>query len=159
MISLFSLHLQQIEICSDRYDRLWQVQQIVTDSVILQISLKLMELICNFKVLLCKIIVITVISNLVKKYFISEQKWQFWKNHVFAKKLSPPPWERPIYWNQLHCRFCNHSYACIEVQQLFSSIFAGSLESANWSILAACNLFKEVVGKKSAFYVNEIFKS
>ena len=29
-----------------------------------------------------------------------------------------------------------------------SNIFAGSLESANWSILAACRLFKEVVGKK-----------
>ena len=95
---MFSLHLQQIEICSDRYDRLWQVQQIVTDSVILQISLKLMELICNFKVLLCKTIVITVISNLVKKYFISEQKWQFWKNRIFAEKLSPPLWERPICW-------------------------------------------------------------
>ena len=27
-------------------------------------------------------------------------------------------------------------------------IFAGSLESSNWSILAACRLFKEVVGKK-----------
>ena len=27
------------------------------------------------------------------------------------------------------------------------------------SILAAHNLFKEVVGKKSGFYVNEIFKS
>ena len=38
-------------------------------------------------------------------------------------------------------------------------IFAGSLESANWSILAARNLFKEVVGKKSGFYVNEIFRS
>ena len=36
---------------------------------------------------------------------------------------------------------------------------AGSLESANWSILAAHNLFKEVVRKKSGFYVNEIFKS
>ena len=38
-------------------------------------------------------------------------------------------------------------------------IFAGLLESANWSILAARDLFKEVVGKKSGFYVNEIFKS
>ena len=36
---------------------------------------------------------------------------------------------------------------------------AGSLESANLSILATRNLFKEVVGKKSGFYVNEIFKS
>ena len=35
---------------------------------------------------------------------------------------------------------------------------AGSLESANWSILAARNLFKEVVGQKSGFYVNEVFK-
>ena len=35
-------------------------------------------------------------------------------------------------------------------------IFAGSLESANSSILAACRLFKEVVGKKSGFYVNEV---
>ena len=41
----------------------------------------------------------------------------------------------------------------------FIQIFAGSLESANWSILAVRNLFKEVVGKKSGFYVNEIFKN
>ena len=33
-------------------------------------------------------------------------------------------------------------------------IVAGSLESANSSILAPCRLFKEVVGKKSGFYVN-----
>ena len=33
-------------------------------------------------------------------------------------------------------------------------IIAGSLESANSSILAACRLFKEVVGKKSGFYAN-----
>ena len=31
---------------------------------------------------------------------------------------------------------------------------AGSLESANSSILAAQGFFKEVVGKKSGFYVN-----
>ena len=31
---------------------------------------------------------------------------------------------------------------------------AGSLESANSSILAALMFFKEVVGKKSGFYVN-----
>ena len=37
-------------------------------------------------------------------------------------------------------------------------IIAGSLESANWSILAARNLFKEVVGNKSGFYGNEVFK-
>ena len=38
-------------------------------------------------------------------------------------------------------------------------LIAGSLESANSSILVVCNLFKEVVGKISGFYVNEIFKS
>ena len=32
--------------------------------------------------------------------------------------------------------------------------FAGSLEAANSSILAARRFFKEVVGKKSGFYVN-----
>ena len=31
------------------------------------------------------------------------------------------------------------------------SLIAGSLESANWSILAAHNLFKEVVGKNQDF--------
>ena len=36
----------------------------------------------------------------------------------------------------------------------FSKIIVGSLESANSSILAAHSLFKEVVGKKSGFYVN-----
>ena len=35
-------------------------------------------------------------------------------------------------------------------------IFAGLLESVNSSILAACRLFKEVVGKKSGFYVNQV---
>ena len=34
------------------------------------------------------------------------------------------------------------------------TFIAGSLESANSSILAPCRLFKEVVGKKSGFYVN-----
>ena len=33
-------------------------------------------------------------------------------------------------------------------------IFAGSLESANSSILAARRLFKDLVGKKSGFYDN-----
>ena len=33
---------------------------------------------------------------------------------------------------------------------------ADSLESANSSILAARRLFKEVVGKKSGFYDNEV---
>ena len=37
---------------------------------------------------------------------------------------------------------------------IFMSSFAGSLESANSSILAPCDLFREVVGKKSGFYVN-----
>ena len=32
--------------------------------------------------------------------------------------------------------------------------FAGSLESVNSSILTARRFFKEVVGKKSGFYVN-----
>ena len=36
----------------------------------------------------------------------------------------------------------------------FQVIIAGSLESANSSILAARRFFKEVVGKKSGFYVN-----
>ena len=36
--------------------------------------------------------------------------------------------------------------------QLF--LFAGSLGSANSSILAAQRFFKEVVGEKSGFYVN-----
>ena len=35
-----------------------------------------------------------------------------------------------------------------------SCIIAGSLESANSSILASCDHFKEVVGKKSGFYDN-----
>ena len=39
----------------------------------------------------------------------------------------------------------------IKLQYKFA---AGSLESANWSILAAWSFFKEVVGKKSGFYVN-----
>ena len=34
------------------------------------------------------------------------------------------------------------------------AVIAGSLESANSSILAARRFFKEVVGKKSGFYVN-----
>ena len=34
------------------------------------------------------------------------------------------------------------------------TFIAGSLESANSSILASCDLFKEVVGKKSGFYDN-----
>ena len=33
-------------------------------------------------------------------------------------------------------------------------LVAGSLESANSSILASCDHFKEVVGKKSGFYDN-----
>ena len=38
---------------------------------------------------------------------------------------------------------------------LHINIFAGSLESAEGSILAACRLFKEVVGnKKPGFYDN-----
>ena len=45
------------------------------------------------------------------------------------------------------------------VIKFIGPIIAGSLESANWSILAVRNLFKEVVGKKSGFYVNEIFKN
>ena len=36
---------------------------------------------------------------------------------------------------------------------------AGSLESANSSILAARRHFKEVVGKKSGFYYNELGQS
>ena len=36
-------------------------------------------------------------------------------------------------------------------------IIAGSLESANSSILAACSLFKEVVGEKSGFAVKRFF--
>ena len=36
------------------------------------------------------------------------------------------------------------------------TIIAGSLESANSSILAARTHFKEVVGKKSGFYYNEL---
>ena len=35
-----------------------------------------------------------------------------------------------------------------------SGLFAGSLESANWSIVAPLEVFKEMVGKKSGFYVN-----
>ena len=35
-----------------------------------------------------------------------------------------------------------------------NALFAGLLESANWSILAPRRLIKEVVGKKSGFYVN-----
>ena len=46
---------------------------------------------------------------------------------------------------------------CSKQEQL-RLVVAGSLESANWSILAARNLFKEVVEKKSGFYVNEVFK-
>ena len=38
-------------------------------------------------------------------------------------------------------------------------LLLAALESANWYIMVAHNLFKEVVGKKSGFYVNEIFKS
>ena len=38
-------------------------------------------------------------------------------------------------------------------------LIAGSLESANSSILAACRHFKEVVGKKSGFYYNELGQS
>ena len=38
-------------------------------------------------------------------------------------------------------------------------IIAGSLESANSSILAAHRHFKEVVGKKSGFYDNELGQS
>ena len=38
-------------------------------------------------------------------------------------------------------------------------VIAGSLESANSSILAAHRHFKEVVGKKSGFYVNEFGQS
>ena len=38
-------------------------------------------------------------------------------------------------------------------------LIAGSLESANSSILAARRHFKEVVGKKSGFYYNELGQS
>ena len=34
------------------------------------------------------------------------------------------------------------------------NIIAGSLESANSSILVVCSLFKDLVGEKSGFYVN-----
>ena len=43
---------------------------------------------------------------------------------------------------------------CLSAQfSLFSCIFAGSLESANSSILAACRHFKEVVGEKNQDFI------
>ena len=43
----------------------------------------------------------------------------------------------------------------VETHFLLEKLFiAGSLESANLSILAACNLFKDFGGKKSGFYDN-----
>ena len=41
----------------------------------------------------------------------------------------------------------------VQTAMIFS-IVAGSLVPANLSILAPCDLFKEVVWKKSGFYVN-----
>ena len=40
------------------------------------------------------------------------------------------------------------------ISKSHDELIAGSLESANSSILAVWRLFKEVVGKKSGFYVN-----
>ena len=39
-----------------------------------------------------------------------------------------------------------------------NGVFAGSLESANWSILAAHNLFKEVEGKNQDFMLIRFYK-
>ena len=54
--------------------------------------------------------------------------------HPLGQTL-PPPQEHPV-------------------RILLECIFAGSLKSANSSILAPCDLFKEEVGKKSEFYDN-----
>ena len=45
------------------------------------------------------------------------------------------------------------------ILNVIQTIFAGSLESVNLFIMAVRNLFKEVVAKKSGFYISEIFKS
>ena len=51
-----------------------------------------------------------------------------------------------------HVFFVNSNFSQLNAN--WFKLVAGSLESANWSILAARRLFKEVVGKKSGFYVN-----
>ena len=48
----------------------------------------------------------------------------------------------------------NFDWVHFLVNGITSSIFAGSLESANSSILPAPNLFKDFGGEKSGFYVN-----
>ena len=56
--------------------------------------------------------------------------------------------------NPIDSKITLHNYILYKGEPSYVGIFAGSLESANSSILAPCDLFKEVVRKKSGFYVN-----
>ena len=67
----------------------------------------------------------------------------------------------PLHFEVFLCKFhsTNGARLCQTNFQILRHVIAGSLESANSSILAARRHFKEVVGKKSGFYYNELGQS